>query len=72
MSKRYVIRDAGTAGLNSGRPRWAVWCNTCNRKIHSGTTDACEQIAMHEERHHGRSYLRNPSNRVSSPTGGRK
>ena len=72
MSKRYIIRDTGTTAINSGRPRWSVWCNTCKRRIHSGTTDACAQIEMHEEQQHGRSYLHTPSNRVLTPTRGVK
>lgn len=62
-TKQYTIRDTGETAINSGRPRWSVYCNRCNRYVHTGTTDACWQIEMHE-------WAGHPPNRVPPPIRG--
>ena len=44
---RFVVRDSGGAGMDSGRTRWRVSCLTCGEMVHTGSTSATAQIHMH-------------------------
>lgn len=47
----FMVQSADSPAMNTGRDRWAVHCKTCGEEIHSATTSAAAQIAMHLNAH---------------------
>lgn len=43
----FTVKKTGDIGMNSGRPRYRVVCETCNELLHENTTGPSQHLAWH-------------------------
>lgn len=49
MNCEFRVRATGEVGIDTGRPRFEVYCMTCAELIHEATTGPVTRISQHRE-----------------------